>query len=67
MTIYDETAGSAERGGPGNSQAVVAKNYQTFPEIATAEYASAHLASRFRLTISTAREVCRIAGIGGAL
>ena len=49
------------------SKAVAASSYQIRPEIATSEYAAAKVATRFRLTISTAREVIRMAGMGGRI
>ena len=48
------------------SKAVEASSYQIRTEIATSEYAAVKVANRFRLTITTSREICRLAGIGGA-
>lgn len=52
-------------------EAAVVKNvvrtssYQIPPQASTSEYAAAKVATRFRLTLSTSREICRLAGIGG--
>lgn len=48
------------------SKAVGASNYQTRPSCSTTNYAVAKVAARFRLSLCTSREVCRLAGIGGA-
>ncbi len=67
MTPHNKTAATT-----GIVEAAVVKNvvvtssYTSRPEIATVEYAAAKLATRFRLSISTSREVCRMAGIGGS-
>lgn len=53
-------------GGIDISKAVVAQKYSIPTEIATGEYAANKLASRFRLSISTARVICHLAGIGGS-
>lgn len=53
-------------GGSVVTKAVAAQNYPNRTEIATADYATRVVATRFRLTISTARLVCHLAGIGGA-
>jgi hypothetical protein len=49
--------------------AVAAPSYQIVPqmspEISSQEYAATRVATKFRLTISTARLVCHLAGIGG--
>lgn len=48
-------------------KAVAASNYLTIAPVATEisvpEYAARKVAGRFRLTIATAREVCRMAGL----
>jgi hypothetical protein len=69
MLLHSETAApmGSNIGSRGVvSKAVVSGNYPTHLETAT-DYAALAVATRFRLTISTAREVCRMAGIGGAI
>jgi len=67
MNIQRETAAlmvaPIRNGGEGISKAVTGQRYSLTPESATSEYAAAKVAARFRLTISTAREVCRMAGL----
>lgn len=52
-------------GGEIVSKAIAASDYPTRPEISTAEYAANLVSRRFRVRVAMAREVCRIAGIGG--
>lgn len=66
MTSHSKTASLAGLTVPVSSKGVVPSSYQIRPEIATSEYAAAKVATRFRLTISTARIVCHLSGIGGA-
>jgi hypothetical protein len=67
MNPHSETAaltGSIVRsGGDGISKAVTAENYRNPTEIATFDYAASKVAGRFRLSLSTAREICRMAGL----
>ena len=66
MTPHSKTASLAGLTGPVVSKAVgTVFLYQNHGTEATAEYAAVKVATRFRLTISTAREVIRMAGIGG--
>ena len=51
-------------GGNDNAKVVATSDYRIGLDLSTAEYPTRLVASRFRLTISTAREVCRMAGIG---
>lgn len=44
---------------------VETSSYQNRSEIATSEYAVAKVASRFRISISTARVVAYLSGLGG--
>jgi hypothetical protein len=65
MKIQTETAAPTGIGnGGGISKAVTAQNCHIATDTATTEHPVRVVASRFRLTISTAREVCRMAGIG---
>ena len=66
MEKQSKTASLAGLTVPVVSKAVAAQTYQIRPEIATSEYAAIKLATRFRLSLSTSREICRLAGIGGA-
>ena len=63
MNQHSKTASPGRLTAPVVLKAVAAPSYQIRPEIATAEYAATKVATRFRLTISTAREVCRMAGL----
>jgi hypothetical protein len=67
MHLHSETpplTGSIVRnGGNGISKAVTAKEYSNAFDNSITEYAAAKVATRCRLTISTAREVCRMAGL----
>lgn len=69
MHFHNETpplTGSiVSSGGTVVSKAVAAEDYQTSHHSAT-EFAASIVAARFRLTISTARLVCELAGIGGS-
>jgi hypothetical protein len=70
MILHSETAAPMGsiigNGGNGFSKAVAAQIYRNSTETATSDYPARVVASRFRLTISTARLVCHLAGIGGA-
>jgi hypothetical protein len=46
------------------SKAVAAPFYQNRSELATAEYAAVKVATQYQLTISTARLVCQLSGLG---
>ena len=66
MTPQSETASLAGLTGSVVSKAVgTVFLYQNHETNGSAEYAAMKVATRFRLTISTAREVIRMAGIGG--
>ena len=66
MSPQSETASRAGLTGSVVSKAVgTAFLYQNHETDGSAEYAAMKVATRFRLTISTAREVIRMAGIGG--
>ncbi|WP_353644222.1 hypothetical protein [Mesorhizobium sp. WSM2239] len=71
MNLHIETAAPMGsiigNGGNGISKAVAAQIYRNPNETATSDYTVLVVASRFRLTVSTAREVCRMAGIGGVI
>jgi hypothetical protein len=71
MILYSETAAPMGsiigNGGDGFSKAVAAQIYRNSTETATFDYPALLVASRYRLTISTAREICRMAGIGGVI
>lgn len=64
MTPQKETAATTGivDGGVG-SKSIAPFSYQICSDIATCEYAAAKVAARFRLTISTSREICRMAGL----
>jgi hypothetical protein len=66
MNLHNETASPARLTGSVVSKAVAAKDYLNASDTATYDYAAAVVASRFRLTISTAHLVCHLSGIGGA-
>ena len=63
MSLNSKTASPGRLTVPVVSKAVGGFFLPKCSEIATAEYAAAKVATRFRLTISTAREVCRMAGL----
>lgn len=69
MNLHSKTAAPMGsiigNGGIDTSQAVVAQKYSFPTEIATGEYAASKLASRFRLSLSTARVVAHLSGLGG--
>ena len=66
MGTNSQTGSLAGLSGPVVSKAVgTVFLYQNHGTEANAEYAAVKVATRFRLTISTAREVIRMAGIGG--
>jgi hypothetical protein len=69
MNLHNETAAPMGsiigNGGSVVSKAVAAKDYLNASDTATSDYAAAVVASRFRLTISAARLVCHLSGIGG--
>jgi hypothetical protein len=66
MNQQSKTASLAGLTVPVVSKAVgTASLYQNHETDGSAEYAATKVATRFRLTISTAREVIRMAGIGG--
>lgn len=68
MHMNEKTAGLAGRDGLVVSNGVEAQNYPNHVEIATGiDYAAAKLTTRFRLRIETARLVCRLSGLGGAV
>jgi len=58
------TGSNVRNGGSVVSKAVAAKDYQTSPRSAT-DLAASIIASRLRLSISTARLVCELADIKG--
>jgi hypothetical protein len=64
MNPHSKTASRAGLTVPVVSIAVAASSYQNRSEIATAEYAAVKVATQFRLTISTARLVCQLSGLG---
>lgn len=68
MSYHSETpplTGSFVRnGGSALQKAVIAPEYRNPPHSAT-EMAASFISRRFRLSISTARLVCELAGIGG--
>jgi hypothetical protein len=47
------------------SKAVAAQNYLNPTEISSLDFAARIVAARHRLHIATAREICRLARIGG--
>ena len=66
MVTNSQTGSLAGLSGPVVSKAVgTVFLYQNHETDGSAEYAAVKVATRFRLTISTAREVIRMAGIGG--
>jgi hypothetical protein len=66
MPTHSETASLAGLTGSVVSKAVgTVFHYQNPNYEGSTEYAAVKLATRFRLTMSTAREVIRMAGIGG--
>lgn len=53
-------------GSSGGGDTYAMTEYRNRPELATAaDYATTKVAKRFRLTISTARLVCQLSGVGG--
>lgn len=52
-------------GGRNSQKAWTLQTIDQPAEISISEYAADKVASKFRLTISTARLVCHLAGIGG--
>lgn len=68
MHLHSETAAPKGsifgNGGPVVSKAVTAQNYLN-TSINAKEIAAARLASRFGLSLTLARTVCELAGIGG--
>lgn len=68
MTLHRETAAPTGIGnGSGNSKGSTPQIYRTTLETSISDYPVFAIAGRFRLPISTAREVCRMAGISGRL
>ncbi len=69
MTHHSETAAPMALGDGGNgiSKGVAPHEYRKLTDLATAEYAALKVAARLRLRMETARVVCQLAGIGGAL
>jgi hypothetical protein len=64
MATNNQTGSLAGLSGPVVSKAVgTVFLYQNDQDAAITEYAATKVATRFRLTISTAREVCRMAGL----
>ena len=70
MNPHNKTASLAGLTGSVVSKGVLPSNYlnpaSPSIEIDTGTYAAVVVATRFRLTISTARVVCHLAGIGRA-
>jgi hypothetical protein len=64
MSLHSKTASLAGLTVPEVSKAVAAPFYQNRSELATAEYAAVKVATQFRLTISRARLVCQLSGLG---
>ena len=64
MHLHSGTAAPTAIGnGGGITKAAMAQNCHNPSEVARTEYATLAVAIRFRLTISTAREICRMAGL----
>ena len=63
MALHSKTASLAGLTVPVVSKAVAASSYQIRSEHSITEYAAVKVATRFRLTISTARVVCHLAGL----
>lgn len=70
MKPHNETAAQMtpiiKNGGDDNIKGYATRNYRISPLSAT-EFAVSFVSRRYRLPISTARTVCNLAGIGGAL
>lgn len=68
MHLHSETAAPKVapfgNGGPVVSKASAAQNYR-IPCISAKEIAATRLANRFGLSLSLARTVCELSGIGG--
>ena len=70
MMAKTEAASLAGLTGSVVKKAVAASSYQNSPalslEISSTEYAASKVATRFRISISTARVVAHLSGLGGA-
>lgn len=59
------TGSIVSSGGSVVSKAVAAENYLNPTDISSFDFAARAIAARHRLHIATAREICRLAQIGG--
>jgi hypothetical protein len=69
MSFHRETpllTGNVRNGGSVFTKSLAASEYRN-PPLSAKEFAAALVASRFHLTLPTARVVCELSGIGGRL